>query len=197
MRPASLELTIVTVNTIPDLTLNTPASSMSTGVLNPHFSSTPVSTPNPNTSIASPEQAGNAPTPSAVYNASTPTEPSLEPDSDVVLTDVCDDSWAVILSHRLNASPHVTELRPALVSGYLLRRKGAADSEGVFSMTVNLLYSQRPAISHESLLGDILAMYRDLSCLARARGMRSVQGNTLPWHIATALRAQELLSYVF
>lgn len=196
IRPASLDLTIVTVNTIPDLTLQTPACSMSTGVLNPHFSSTPVSTPNPNT-IASPEQAGNAPTPSAVYNASTPTEPSLEPDSDVVLTDVCDDSWAVILSHRLNTSPHVTELRPALVSGYLLRRKGATDSEGVFSMTVNLLYSQRPAISHESVLWDILAMYRDLSCLARARGVRSVQGNTLPWHIATALRAQELLSYVF
>lgn len=197
MRPASLDLTIVTVNTIPDLTLNTPASPMSTGVLHPNFSSTPVSTPNPNASIASPEQTGNAPTPSAVYNAPTPTEPSLEPDSDVVLTDVYDDSWAVILSHRLNTSPHVTELRPALASGYLLRRKGTSDSEGVFSLTVNLLFSQRPAVSHESVLGDILSMYRDLWCLARARGLRSVQGNTLPWHIATALRAQELLSYVF
>ncbi|CEO60823.1 hypothetical protein PMG11_05339 [Penicillium brasilianum] len=197
MRPASLELTIVAVHTIPDLTLNTPASPMSMGVLNPHFSSTPVSTPNPNTNIASPDQTGNAPTPSAVYNAPTPTEPSLEPDSEVVLTDICDDSWAVILSHRLNASPHVTELRPALASGYLLRRKGPTDSDGVFSMTVNLLYSLRPAISHESVLGDTLAMYRDMSSLARAWGMRSVQGNTLPWHIATALRAQELLSYVF
>lgn len=197
MRPSSLDLTIVTVNTLPDLTLNTPASPMSTGVLNPIFSSTPVSTPNPNASIASPEQTGNAPTPSAVYNAPTPTEPSLEPDSEVVLTDVCDDSWAVILSHRLNASPHVTELRLALASGYLLRRKDTSDSEGVFSLTVNLLYSQRPTVSHETVLGDTLAMYRDLSSLARARGMRSVQGNTLPWHIATALRAQELLSYVF
>ncbi|KAJ5168794.1 Mediator complex subunit Med13 [Penicillium canariense] len=197
MRPGSLELTIVTVNTLPDLTLNTPASPMSTGVVNPHFSSTPVSTPNPSVSIASPEQAGNAPTPSAVYNAPTPTEPSLEPDSEAVLTDIYDDSWAVVLSHRLNTSPHVTELRPALASGYLLRRKGATDSEGVFSITVNLLFSQRPSVSHENVLKDTLSMYRDLACLARARGMRSVQGNTLPWHIVTALRAQELLSYVF
>lgn len=197
MRPGSLELTIATVNTIPDLTLESPTSSMTTAVLNPHFSSTPVSTPNPSVSIASPEQSGNAPTPSATYNAPTPIEPSLEPDSDVVLADVSDESWAVVLSHRLNSSPHVTEFRPALASGYLLRRKGTTDGDGVFAMTVNLIYSQRPSSSHENTLREILGMYRDLASLARAKGMRSVQNNTLPWHIATALRAQELLSYVF
>jgi mediator of RNA polymerase II transcription subunit 13 len=197
MRPGSLELTMVTVTTTPDLTLEAPASSMTTAVLNPHFSSTPVSTPNPSASIASPEQTGNAPTPSATYNAPTPTEPSLEPDSDVVLADISDESWAVILSHRLNSSPHLTEYRPALASGYLLRRKGTTDGEGVYAMTVNLIYSPRPSSSHESTLKDTLGMYRDLATLARTRGMRSVQNNTLPWHIATALRAQELLSYVF
>lgn len=170
---------------------------MTTGVLNPHFSSTPVSTPNPSVSIASPEQSGNAPTPSAIYNAPTPSEPSFEPDSDVVLTDIGDESWAVILSHRLNSSAHITEFRPALASGYLLRRKGTTDGDGVFSMTVNLIHSQRPSTSHDGVLKEILGMYRDLACLARARGMRSVQNNTLPWHIATAVRAQELLSYVF
>jgi mediator of RNA polymerase II transcription subunit 13 len=169
---------------------------MTTGVLNPHFSSTPVSTPNPSISIASPEQAGNAPTPGAAYNAPTPTDGSLEPDPDVVLTDMCDESWAVILSHRLNNSHHVTELRPALVSGYLLRRKGVADSDGVFAMTVNLVHTPRPSPSHEILLREVLGMYRDLATLARARGIRSVQNNTIPWHIATALRAQELLSYI-
>ncbi|KAJ5669571.1 Mediator complex subunit Med13 [Penicillium macrosclerotiorum] len=197
IRPGSLELNIVTVNCIPDLILQSLASPMAASVLNPHFSSTPVSTPNPSASVASPEQSGNAPTPSAVYNASTPTEPSLEPDSDVVLVDVCDESWTVILSHRLSISPHITELRPALSSGYLLRRKGAADSDGVFTMNANLIYTQRPSSSPESVLKEILGMYRDLACLARAKGIRSVQANTLPWHIATALRAQELLSYVF
>lgn len=169
---------------------------MTNNVLNPHLSSTPVSTPNPSMSIASPEQIGNAPTPGAPYNAPTPTEASIEPDSDVVLADMRDESWTVILSHRLNNSHHVTELRPALVSGYLLRRRGTTDSDGVFAMTVNLVHSPRSAPSHENILRDILGMYRDLATLSRARGIRSVQNNTLPWHIATALRAQELLSYV-
>ncbi|KAJ5661966.1 Mediator complex subunit Med13 [Penicillium maclennaniae] len=197
MRPGSLELTMITVITTPELTLEAPASAMTTAVLNPQLSSTPVSTPNPSASIASPEQSGNAPTPSATYNAPTPTEPSIEPDSDVVLADISDESWVVILSHRLNSSPHLTEFRPALASGYLLRRKGTTDGEGVFSMTVNLVYSQRPSSSHAATLKETLGMYRDLASLARAKGMRSVQNNTLPWHIATALRAQELLSYVF
>lgn len=198
MRPHSLDFTIVAVNIMSDLALGAPFSPMTTGIFNNQFSSTPVTTPNPNTtSIASPDQMWNVPTPHAMFNPSTPTDPSLEPESDVILTDVYDDSWAVILSHRLNASPHITELRPALASGYLLRRKGAFDSDGVFALTTNLIYSQRPAGSHEVLLGDVLAMYRDLASLARARGMRSVRDNTLPWHIATALRAQELLSYIF
>ncbi|KAJ5727240.1 Mediator complex subunit Med13 [Penicillium malachiteum] len=195
LRPGFIELTVMAVSTIPELVLEAASSQMTTNVLN--FSSTPISTPNPSVSVASPEQSGNALTPSAAYNAPTPTDPSLEPDSDVILTDIMDESWAVVLSHRLNSSPHVTEFRPALASGYLLRRKGTSDNDGVFTMTANLIHSQRPAAAHEAVLKDILGMYRDLSSLARARGMRSVQENTLPWHIATALRAQELLSYVF
>lgn len=195
MRPASLELSIVIVNSIPELVLEPPILPMTTAVLNPHFSSTPVSTPNPSVSIASPEP--NAPTPGAIYSAPTPSEPALEPDADIVLADISDESWTVVLSHRLNSSAHIADYRPALASGYLLRRKGSSDSNGVHSMTVNLVYSPRPSSHHDSALRDILAMYRDLATLARARGMRSVQKNTLPWHIAAALRGQELLSYVF
>ena len=187
---------MVTVNATPNLVLESVSSPMTSSVLNAQFSSTPASTPNPSANIASPEQSGNAPTPSAAYNAPTPTEPSMEPDSEAVLLDISDESWAVVLSHRLNSSPHVTEFRPALASGYLLRRKGSADGDGVFSVTVNLISSQRPSSTHEATLKEILGMYRDLASLARARGMRSAQSNTLPWHIATALRAQELLSYV-
>ncbi|KAJ5899562.1 Mediator complex subunit Med13 [Penicillium taxi] len=199
MRPGSIELIILAVSTIPDLVLELPVSPMTTAVLSSNYSSTPVSTPNPSLSVASPEQSGNAPTPGAIYNAPTPTEPSFEPDSELVLADLCDESWAVILSHRLNTTPHVTEFRPALASGYLLRRKGASDSDGIFSATINLIYSSQTSQSPppEVLLKDIIRMYRDLASIARARGLRSVQSNTLPWHIATALRAQELLSYVF
>ena len=84
---------------------------------------------------------------------------------------------------------------PALASGYLLRRKGDTDGDGVYAMTLNLIYTQRPS-SCEAILRETLGMYRDLGTLARARGTRTVQRNTLPWHIATAVRAQEMLSHV-
>ncbi|KAJ5164205.1 Mediator complex subunit Med13 [Penicillium coprophilum] len=200
-KPGSLELTILAVNTIPDLILEPPVPPISMAMLNILSLSTPVSTPNPSASVASPEQSGNAATPTsagpAAYNAPTPTDMSLETDSETVLTDICDDSWLAILSHRLNSSPHLTEFRPALCSGYLLRRKGATDGDGVFAISVNLIYSSRPPPSHDNVLKDTLSMYRDMGCLARAKGICSVQNNTLPWHVATALRAQELLSYVF
>ncbi|KAJ5316751.1 hypothetical protein PENANT_c016G08820 [Penicillium antarcticum] len=199
-RPTSLELTILSVNAIPDLILEPPISPISMAVFNP-LSTTPVSTPNPNNSIASPEQSGNAATPSsggpAAYNAPTPTDMSLEPDPDLALTDICDESWLAVLSHRLNSSAHLTDFRPALSSGYLLRRKGPTDSDGVFALTANLIYSARPPPAHDNVLKDTLSMYRDMATLARVKGIRCVQGNTLPWHIATALRAQELLSYTF
>ncbi|GAB1194947.1 hypothetical protein APSETT444_004199 [Aspergillus pseudonomiae] len=164
-----------------------------------YTSSTPVATPNASGNVFSPDQWGTAPTPpsggNAPANASTPTEPTLEAESESVLTDICDESWGVVLSHRLNNSPHLTEYRPALASGYLLRRKGDTDGDGVYAMTLNLIYTQRPS-SCETILRETLGMYRDLGTLARARGTRTVQRNTLPWHIATAVRAQEMLSHV-
>ncbi|KAJ6049472.1 uncharacterized protein N7446_007198 [Penicillium canescens] len=199
-RPGSLELAILSVNAIPDLILEPPIPPISMAVFNP-LSSTPVSTPNPSNSVASPEQSGNAATPSSggptTYNAPTPTDMSLETDSEAVLTDICDESWLAVLSHRLNSSAHLTDFRPALSSGYLLRRKGANDGDGVFALAVNLIYSPRPPPVHDNVLKDTLSMYRDMATLARVKGIRCVQGNTLPWHIATALRAQELLSYTF
>ncbi|KAF7593488.1 mediator of RNA polymerase II transcription subunit 13 [Aspergillus hancockii] len=194
--PIPLELTILSVNAAPDLHLESPFLPIPMSVFNPQASSTPVATPG---NILSPDQLGNAPTPpsggNAPANAPTPTEATLEADSEAVLTDICDESWGVILSHRLNNSPHLTEYRPALASGHLLRRKGDTDGDGVYAMTVNLIYTQRSS-SNETLLRETLGMYRDLGTLARARGTRTVQRNTLPWHIATAVRAQELLSYV-
>ncbi|GAB1215334.1 hypothetical protein ATERTT37_004520 [Aspergillus terreus] len=121
---------------------------------------------------------------------------ALEAESESLLTDVTDETWAVTLSHRLNSSPHLMDYRPALASGYLLRRKGATDGDGVYTLTLNLIYTQRHSSSYETVLREILQMYRDLATLARARGTRTVQRSAMPWHIATAVRAQEALSYV-
>ncbi|KAL2829809.1 mediator complex subunit 13 C-terminal-domain-containing protein [Aspergillus cavernicola] len=199
-RPVPLELTILSVNTTSDLFLSPPPSSIPMGVLNPQASSTPVATPLPSGALLSPDQLGNAPTPPSGVNipanTPTPTDALFESESDSLLTDVCDESWALVLSHRLNSTLHLTEYRPALASGYLLRRRGPSDTDGAFTMNVNLLYSQRPQSSYDSLLREIIGMYRGLATLARARGTRIVQSGTLPWHIASAVRAQEILSYV-
>ncbi|KAL3460436.1 mediator complex subunit 13 C-terminal-domain-containing protein [Aspergillus heterothallicus] len=199
-RPVPVELTMLTVNTTPDLFLSPPLPPIPMSVLNPQASSTPVATPLPSGAILSPDQLGNAPTPpgggNIPANAPTPTDALFESDAEAMLTDICDESWGVVLSHRLNGTLHLTEYRPALASGYLVRRKGATDSDGAFTMNVNILYAQRPSLSYETLLREILGMYRDLATLARVRGTRIVQRGTLPWHIASAVRAQEVLSYV-
>ncbi|RDW78532.1 uncharacterized protein DSM5745_05384 [Aspergillus mulundensis] len=200
LRAVPVELAILSVNTASDLSLSLPSSALPMSLLNSQASSTPIATPLPSNSILSPDGLGNAPTPPggalAPANASTPTDPSLESESESVLIDICDESWSVLLSHRLNGTLHLTEYRPALASGYLLRRRGTAEADGVFTVNVNLIFTQRPSTSYESLLREIIGMYRDLGTLARVRGTWIVQSNTLPWHIATAVRSQEILSYV-
>ncbi|KAL2856013.1 mediator complex subunit 13 C-terminal-domain-containing protein [Aspergillus pseudoustus] len=199
-RSIPVELTMLTVNTNPDLFLSPPLPPLSMNVLNPQVSSTPVATPLPSGAVLSPDQLGNASTPpgggNIPVNAPTPTDALFESDAEILLSDICDESWAVVLSHRLNGTLHLTEYRPALASGYLVRRKGATDADGAYTMNVNILYTQRTPSSYETLLREILGMYRDLATLARVRGTRIVQRGTLPWHIATAVRAQEVLSYV-
>jgi mediator of RNA polymerase II transcription subunit 13, fungi type len=199
----SVELTLFSANIAPGLRLELPTGQLQANAMNP-MTSTPVTTPYGG--VASPDQIGVA-TPASGgfgnmnYNnaAATPTDtPSgiIDPDSDAVLIDACEESWAVILSHRLSNSTYMTEYKPALVSGYLLRRKGANDSQGVAAMSLNLIHSSRPAAFHEAVLREALGNYRDLATLARAKGTLHVQHNTLPWHIATAVKGQELLSYV-
>lgn len=204
-----VELTLFSVNVAPGLRLELPLGQFQVNAMNP-ITSTPVTTPYDG--VASPDQIGVA-TPASGgwsnmnnnYNSaatpttetpSAPTTTADHPDSDAVLVDACEESWAVILSHRLSNSTYMTEYKPALVSGYLLRRKGATDSQGVAAMALNLVHTSRPPALHEAVLREALVSYRDLATLARAKGTLHVQNNTLPWHIATAVKGQELLSYI-
>ncbi|PYI36362.1 hypothetical protein BP00DRAFT_151976 [Aspergillus indologenus CBS 114.80] len=197
-RSANLELTILSVGTTPDLTLEPPFLPLPMSAVNPLASTTPIATPNP--SISSPDQISTAPTPPSAanvpLNAPTPTDTNPEIESESLLMDICDETWGVVLSHRLNSSMHQTEYRPALASGYLLRRRGSTDGDGVYTMGANIIYTRRSSASYDAVLREILSMYRDLATLARARGTRAVQQGTLPWHIATVVKAQALLSYV-
>ncbi|PGH09166.1 hypothetical protein GX51_00920 [Blastomyces parvus] len=205
-----VELGIVSVNTKPGLSLRLPSSPLQLSALsqqpiqNGLSTVTPGSTPRP---VPSPDPSGPAATPPTATtpmfaDQQQPTTPkqqsqqlSTDADPDTILIDKSDETWGVTLSHRLNNSYSLTKYQPALASGYLLRRSGTSDTDGQAVMTVNVIYtnSRRP-IDH--LLKDILRMYRELITLARARGIVHVQGNlTLPWHIMTAVKGQEILSY--
>lgn len=196
------ELTILTANVASSLGLELTAPQGQLNNLNPQLATTPVSSPHAN--AGSPDQYGTVATPTSggatgSVNPLTPTDPStaIEPDSDTMLIDYSDETWGAVLSHRLSNSSSITELRSCLASGYILRRDGTVDSRGGIAMSVNIIYTQRNSVPSETVLKDCLSSYRDLATLARAKGLLIVQSNTLPWHIATAVRGAELLSYIF
>lgn len=183
-RPTKVELVILSANTNPGLVLELPSQLPGSALNNMQaatYITTPIATPSPD------------PT-SGAANAPTPTDQPSESEPDTTLIDISDETWGAILSRRLNNSNTFLEYHPALASGYLIRRKGISDNDGVVSMRVNLIH-----LNHGhgvNLLRDVLHMYRDLATLARAKGLSHVRHNTLPWHIASAMKGQEIMSYV-
>ena len=115
--PTQLNLftTLIAVDTSPALTLTPTITSVSTcnSSANP-ASSTPVSTPQPG---VSPDQHGLTPaaTPSDLIS-----DPSADPDARLI--DITDETWGIVLSHRLHNSHSAVEYRPALISGLLVKR---------------------------------------------------------------------------
>ena len=155
---------------------------------------TPISTPQP--AILSPEQVVTAATPASgngPINALTPTDHAIDIDPDSSLIDVTDETWGVILGHRIHNTMSLVERRPGLASGYLIKRAGGQDGDGMVAMSVNLLHIERP---YTPQLRDLLAVYRGLGTLARLKGLADPIKSVIPWHIAAALKAQEVLSSV-
>ncbi|KAF8864749.1 hypothetical protein BDZ45DRAFT_613273 [Acephala macrosclerotiorum] len=190
---AQISLTLITVQTDPSLrllpapvTLGPNGNSTNSGI-------TPVSTPQASQiSVRSPE---NATTPVRENNA-TAVDGPVEPDSDARLIDYTDQSWGVVLSHRLNNSNSLMEQNLALISGYLVKRGGSNSDDPPVVIEVNIVYSEvmgNPRTFHESLLREILGYYRGLGTLARVRGMVDAVRDVRPWHIAAAEKAVKAL----
>lgn len=144
--------------------------------------------------MLSPEQIGNATTPASMNGLTTvgtPTDNACDVDPESSLVDVADETWGIILSHQIHNTRSLVEHRPGLASGYLIKRGGRHEDEGIIAMSVNLLYGEN---SDEAELKEILAMYRGLGTLARLRGLTDPVKSVLPWHVASAVKAQEALS---
>ncbi|KAI1102880.1 mediator complex subunit 13 C-terminal-domain-containing protein, partial [Jackrogersella minutella] len=191
---ASVSLTLITVDTDPSMQLLPPVVKVSGNALSV-FYTTPVSTPQG--SMVSPEQSGNPPTPirdNVGTSAPTPgADNNPESDGDATLTDITDQTWGAVLSHRLNNSTSLMELNPALVSGYLVKRGGSRVEDPPVVMEVSIVHNEGNPRAYEPLLREILTYYRGLGTLARARGMVERETDIRPWHIAAAEKAVKAL----
>ncbi|PSN75088.1 hypothetical protein BS50DRAFT_628321 [Corynespora cassiicola Philippines] len=136
--PTSLNLfvTVLTVDTHPHLkfvpTIPNPTTNPTTTSSTNHVSAnTPGSTP----------QAGVSPDPHSLTPAATPSaEPAADPlsDPDARFMDATDETWGIILAHRLHNSNSTNEFRPCIISGLLVKR-GDPHPESTTSSTLQPL----------------------------------------------------------
>ena len=173
--------------------------------------STPVSTPQASTT--SPDQYLNAtPTPSGSIplNAATPPEVSFDPtnEADLTVQDPTEEAWCIILPFGLNQSHENITCRPAMLSGFLLKRQGLRDEDGLARLGAHLIHTstlsgpldadegKRKAVAaaREELLRDILGQFRGLVTLAKTRGCIDSVHDVVPWHVATAVKGARVLN---
>ena len=192
VRHPSLSAIILTV--IPDPPLCFP----SPDVLNKNLidisnsSTTPVSTPLPST--FSPDQSGLASTPggsTAQTNAPTPTSGAFDYSAEAKLVDITDETWGFVMPRCFDDSHGCLGSCPASISGYLIKRTGARDEDGLIALGVNIVHAQKP---DKLLVKEVLRMYRGLGLLARVRGIIDPVSSLLPWHIAAARKAHATVS---
>jgi len=198
---ASVTLTLLTVDTNPSLQLIPPPIRipLATPAV---FYTTPVSTPQASSTM-SPDQSGNPSTPMAGGSTVNPTTPGggdggaivpeQQVDADATLVDVLDATWGVVVSHRLNNSTSLTELNPALASGYLIKRCGTRPEDAPVLMEVNIVHTEGSPRVYETLLREILVYFRGLGTLARVRGVVEKDTDVRPWHVAAAEKATRAL----
>jgi mediator of RNA polymerase II transcription subunit 13, fungi type len=174
---------------------------------------TPASTPSAGAMISSPEQLTAStpipPTPGAsgLLTAPTPPDQSSQSqphgfdtttDPDATLIDPRDECWSLVLPFGLNNSRSPLDSLPALQSGFLLKRYGPHDSDGLVALGVNLVYASSEDTTptkaeQKALLRDVIVRWRGLYTLARTKGLGE-EGVVLPWHVRTAVRGCRAVS---
>lgn len=116
----------------------------------------------------------------------TPASGIVEADHDVKLIDVTDESWGVLLPHPLPHNPLPPSCCRSAASGYLVKRAGTRDEDGLLPLAVDIVHTEK---FQDGLLKELLGMYRDLAALARLRGTVHGLHGVMPWHIATAKKS--------
>ncbi|TKA71739.1 hypothetical protein B0A49_04990 [Cryomyces minteri] len=204
--PVQLQVVLLAVDVSPPFALTatiTPPPALSGAPVAGFL--TPVSTPQALT--VSPDAGGiggggNAPMTPATPAASASGGAMDEPDSDAHLVDLTDETWGVILAHKLHNTHSLGVWAPGLISGLIVRRDGHNAQGRVPAISVNVLWISaaaggRVAIgrrAEEALLRELMIMYRGLGLLARVKGVTVGDGEAcVPWHVAAALRGARAL----
>ncbi|KAK6536683.1 mediator of RNA polymerase II transcription subunit 13 [Arthrobotrys megalospora] len=164
----------------------------------------------PQSSGVSPDQFGAS---SSQGGALTPGDtPAPEVDNDMALVDFTDETWGALLQHPLNNSDSTIMTRPALASGYLIKRSGPNETDEPAVLAVSLIrvgqrglgmptttaQQQPPTVSrsNEDLLREVLTQYRGLVTLAQHFGVTDMMKEVLPWHIAAVVKCRDVFSCV-
>ena len=154
----------------------------------PDLLATPVSTPH--TTGLSPEVSTHISTPGAASAQGAVPAAFGDNDEDARLIDITDETWAAIVSSA-NVKSKVdsvdTKTKP---QGYLIKRAGTQDQDGLLLVQVNIIHGSKPL---QQLLKEVLAMYRNLALLARVRNVIDPVKGTLPIHVAAAGKAYAAL----
>lgn len=168
-----------------------------------HAYGTPASTPQGG--ITSPEQlvaATPAPTPGGSTNnnnqpfsAPTPPEHAFDPntDADLTLHDPTSEAHIITLPYGINQSKDILEMRPAVASGYLIKRIGKQPEDGITMLGAHLIWptpsdgAAQQQGQRERELEGVLVDFRGLAVLAGVRGVVDARRSVVPWHLHTAV----------
>ncbi|KAF6227881.1 hypothetical protein HO133_007609 [Letharia lupina] len=188
----STSCTILTVDAQPLLAFPSSDLQMSSS----DVGSGPLATPGatPHTNAPSPDISGLGSTP-AGNPAQVGTPPANaafgDHDSEARLIDVTDETWGVVMDGTLDDLNTLTYQSASMASGYLVKRAGPRDEDGLIPLGVNLIHGQKP---YKAVLKEVLGMYRNLGTLARVRGVVDPVKSVLPLHVAAARKAWKALS---
>ena len=157
----------------------------------PGLLATPGATPQ--TNAPSPDISGLGSTP-AGNTAQAGTPPANvtagDHDSEARLIDATDLTWGVVMDGTLDDLTSLSDKPSSMASGYLIKRAGPRDEDGLIPLGVDLVHGQKP---YRAVLKEVLGMYRNLGTLARVRRVVDPVTSVLPLHVAASRKAWKAL----
>lgn len=188
----STSCTILTVDAKPLLAFPYSDLQRSSSVLALGLLATPGATPQTNAPSPDISGLGSTPAGNAAQVGTPPANAAFgDHDSDARLIDVADQTWGVVMDGTLDDLNTLSEKSKSMASGYLVKRAGPRDEDGLIPLGVNLVHGQKP---YKAVLKEVLGMYRNLGTLARVRGDVDPVRSVLPLHVAATRKAWKALS---